>query len=551
MRLRHAVLACLLALGLAFGGCSGCEKGKTDLLTLIPADAPGAVVFPDLAGTVVKLRALKEKFSTGPLGLFLSSGHNELVSRLGFDPLKTEDLQKLGLAPAKGLAVVPAPFDRSFVAVGVSDRKLFEADLRRRMKELFAAEAIEDKKLEGLTVHSLGLKMGETFAPRLHYGFCGDFALLAGPDTAPEHLAALARLEAEKSLARAAWYKGLSSRMPERADLLVVVNGQKAEAIQLQAATLKQYLEEGVAVGVALSPTGVSVEFFLGMDEKSAKRLNAFCEGVHDEHLERYLPASSVLAVKARANAGRLLDEMLSLEPRFSTDLKRALDDARQAMQMDVEAATVRNLTGNLAFGLSLGQADNINSLLARVVEGQPPPEEAGGAFQVFLWAQVKDAGAYLQVIDKLLPLAAEKSGLVHEPARSGSLEAIRLTGPEVPGEVFLLHKGDLIGICSGRGCLETAAGLVDGQQKGVSSQMTPAAQALFERPSVLVGYANFSRMVDVLSSLDSSAFGKAGYMAKMVFGMVLTAVKNLKELTGVLRFEPGGMSMAGHLEIQ
>ena len=44
---------------------------------------------------------------------------------------------------------------------------------------------------------------------------------------------------------------------------------------------------------------------------------------------------------------------------------------------------------------------------------------------------------------------------------------------------------------------------------------------------------------------------GEGGMMVKMILDMAIGVVKNLRELTAVVRFLPDGLVCAGHLHIQ
>jgi hypothetical protein len=65
------------------------------------------------------------------------------------------------------------------------------------------------------------------------------------------------------------------------------------------------------------------------------------------------------------------------------------------------------------------------------------------------------------------------------------------------------------------------------------------------------VSYLNFGQVLDAVSALDASAMGEGGMMVKMILDMAVSVVKNLRELTAVVRFLPDGLAFAGHLHIQ
>ena len=134
-----------LSLVLSLSGCSQCSKRSKSLVELVPAEVAGVVILPNLAQTAEHLSELKDKFAVGMLGSFIDQGHNELVRFMGFDPLQLQDLEytkKLGIAPQKGLAIIPDGTG-GVMAIGISKASLFEAELKKRLEQFAAAEVLQ------------------------------------------------------------------------------------------------------------------------------------------------------------------------------------------------------------------------------------------------------------------------------------------------------------------------------------------------------------------------------------------------------------------------
>lgn len=544
-------ITCLLVATLA--GCKGCTEKDGSLASLIPADVPGVVVFPDLAQTVKDVRGLMDKFSVGPLATFINQGHIELSRLLGFDPLKLEDLKKLGLDPASGLAMVPVG-DQPVLIAGVSDRKALVKEINERMKQLAAAEKHTSKSLEGVEVHTVSAQVGDQAMDQLHYAFAGKYVLMAWAQTQPAELARMVNLKKEHSLEGAGWYKSLAGKAPAQPDILMVVNASSPAMKGPQAEAIRQYVREGFVWAFSFDTTGIESGVFVGLDKETADKLTSFSTGVTDAHLERYLPDDTVLAYKVRANVSRLMDEVFSLDPEFKAEFDEAMRAATEATGSDLEKSSVRNLTGNLVVGLSLGSADEINKLFRQLAEApaeQPAAEGMPPAFQLYYWAQVQDAAAWVQAVENLLPMATDRSGVQVDKSKVGQLSVYRLTGKELGTSLFLLQKDDLIGGCLGPGCEQKAAALVAGQHKALPASLSPGAKRLFDEPSAMVAYLNCGLVVEAISGLDANALGDGGMFAKMVLDLALTAVKNLQELTGFVRFTPEGVELSGRLEIR
>ncbi len=553
MRRKWTILGwSLLLAGLA--GCSDCGRKDKTLAELIPADVPGAVLFPDLAQTVGDIGALKKKFAVGPMASFIDQGHRELSRILGFDPLALQDLRQLGLEPSRGLALAPVD-EHPVVLAGVSDRQALERELAARMKQLAAAEQVSSASHDGQRVTTIAAKVGQQITPRLHYALVGDYALLTWGKSDPKLLARMAGLEREQSLAGAAWYKELTGKPSGQPDVLLVANAPGPEVLGARGKMIAEHVEHGLIWTFAFDPGGIDTQVYLGLAPETATRMQALTAGVNDAHLERYLPADTLLALKLRANVDRLLEEAFGLQPDMRQQFDQAMQTAQRSVGADVEQGTVRNLTGNLVLGLSLGKPDQINHLLRQMADtpADVPPATGGwqAAFNLFGWTQVRDAAAWIQIIQNTLGLAAEQSGVEVDERTVGKLRVFALTGPDAESTFYLLHHDDLVGGCLGRGCADKAAALVAGEAATLPGKASPASKRLFEEDSFAVGYLSWARVVEALNALDASALGEGGMLAKMVLNLALTVVRNLEELTAVVRFVPGGVTLSSRLEIQ
>jgi len=540
-KLLLAILCLLLISGLS---CSKCEKGGASTMAgLIPGDVAGVLIFPDLSRTITDADVLIKKLSVGPVSSFVSQGKIELARLLGFDPFVVKDWNKIGVDPGKGLAVVLDPA-RMIVVLGVSDQKAFEAEIKKRMQDLVAADQVSTEKHGGVSITSVGTRIGDRTVPRLQYAFKGGYALMTAPGAGPGVLQTCATQNADQSLAGAGWFTKLSGKMPKNADVMLLVNGSRAEALLKPTdPELAANLKEGLVVAFDLAKDGLSLDSFLGLDAEAAKKISGFTTGVADAHLEKLLPDDTFAALKLRINTDKLLEMVFEQDPQAKAEFDQMLNQAKEAVGKDVQAGTVQNLSGNAVMGLSLGKPEQINRLVADQGEG-----DIGSAFRLLIWVQLKDGAAWAQIIDQALATAGEQ--LPASRSKSGRLQV--LTFPAQHGvEFHIFYDQDLVGMCAGNQCTQVAAGMLEKKSPALPSKLSAEAGKLFAAESLLVGYLNFGQVLDAVSALDASAMGEGGMMVKMILDMAVGVVKNLKELTVVVRTLPDGMAFVGHLHIQ
>jgi hypothetical protein len=524
--------------------CSKCQKGaSTDLASLVPGRAPIAVVFPDLSRTINDFNALMKKFSVGPAATFMNQAKSELARRLGFDLLKPEEWKKIGMDPGKGLALALWP-GKSIIVAGVSDDKVFETEIKKRMKELLAADQVSTSSIEGQTVTTIGTKLGADTAPQLYYVLTGGYVVLSGANQEPKLVAETAAMKPEQSMAKAKWFTNLTSKVSRDADLLLLVNGKSAhEVLKQPEPEAAEFLKSGLVIAFSMASAGLTGEAFWGLDQEALGKLKEISADVPDAHLERYLPGDTLIALKVRANAQKLLELMLKTDPGAKAELDQALAQAKEKLGVDLRAGTVDNLSGNAVWGFSLGKPEHVSRAIAS--KGQA---KMGDAFGVDCWVQLKDGAAFSKLLKKALDAAGDRLPATRK--KLGELSVLAF--PEHNGvQANVLHQKDLLGLCLGAGCAEEAASLLTGKGSAFPAQLSKEARKLFDEESLVVGTLKFGQLLDVLSGLDAASLGEGGMMVKMVLDMVIGAVKNLRELTAVIRAVPGGVVFKGHLRIQ
>jgi hypothetical protein len=364
----------------------------------------------------------------------------------------------------------------------------------------------------------------------------------AGAD--PDLLQAYATQKADRSLARAGWFVKLSKKVSKDADVLLLICGSKAEAIlQNTNPELAGSLKEGITLAFSAAPDGLSLDSFLGLDAESTKKLSGFTTGVTDAHLEKLLPDDTFAALKIRVNTNKLLDLIFEKDPKAKAQLNRVFAQAKAAVGSDVQGSTIRNLSGNAVVGISLGKPEQIKRMIAGQGEG-----DIGSAFRLLTWIQLKDGAAWAKIVDQAVSTAGDR--LPATRSKAGPLRV--LTFPSMHEMKFhVFYHQDLVGLCVGDQCTEVAAGMIGKKNPGLPSRLSAKAGKLFAADSLLVGYLNFGQVLDAVSALDASSMSEGGMLVKMILDMAVSVVKNLRELTAVVRFLPDGLTFASHLNIQ
>jgi hypothetical protein len=524
--------------------CSKCTKETTTTLSdLVPADVSSLVVFSDLSQTISEINKLIEKFSKGPLATFINQAQITFSKQLGLDVFDLEQWKKTGIDLKKKLAIVLDP-SRPIVIVGIADQKAFETELKTRLKNLMAADKHSSATIEGVSINTISSSIGKEEVPRLYYAFHRGYALLTAGLVKPKVLADSIKLESSKRLTQAKWYGDILKNIDPKADFQFLVNGSQAsERIMPISPQTGRLIRQGLGVGVAVSASGLSADCYWGLDQKNIKILNELGANIPNSHLEEYVPADTILAIKTRVNLPRLIELFFSLDPMAKQEYQQALSQAKEDIGVDIEAGTIHNLTGNAIVSLSLGQPEQINQLIASRGKG-----DASQAFALFSWVELSDPKKYSTLLTKVIEAAAR-----YFPAGQSKVNSLEVITLAVEHELktHLLSQGKYSGLCLGTDCPATASKLLDKKIPNLPTKLSAEAKKLFAQDSLLIAYANFSQFLEVIRKLDAAALGSHGMLVKLIIDLSTSVIENLQELTVIISPVSTGITIKGHVRIQ
>ena len=397
----------------------------------------------------------------------------------------------------------------------------------------------------------MGVRVAEQSQVKMLYAIVGDYALLGSAATKPERLAQLANLKKEQSLGNAQWYSSLMQQVSPSSDVFVVINGSRAKSLDLPDPSLAQHVQDGLVVAISATAAGLSSQLYLGLDQASVQKLNAYSSAVKDAHLERYLPQDTVFALKLRIDPSQVVDELLDLDPTLRREYQTARKAAQEVIGRDLEKDSLRNLTGNLVAGLRLGDLQQVNQMLQRLARNENEVDathQDPGAIQAFLWLQLKDANAWKTLVDKLLPVFSQAS-IQAKRTTARPLDTVQLIGHKIGFSTYLLQKENWpVRVLVWDAPCGQPTWFRIRRRRCPRRCLSPVAR-YFAEPTLAVSYLNVEKITQILSGLDQTILG--GSMMQMAVGLIKNALQNLRELTSVIRVFPNGILYSNHLSIQ
>ncbi len=519
--------------------CGTCQKGPTSIDELIPANARGALVLPRPAELCADLKSLIDKFSAGPVGIFLTQALIQLRGRVGFDPLDPEEWKRLGLDGARPLGLVITESSQAVLLLPLADADVFEKSLRERARQWLGADAEQSSSSGGVSVREIGNRAGERFVPGLRWARAGKFALLASGRVPPEALARCAALPRPESLAQAAWFGALRGEIEPETDLWLALGETGLDTLARNEPKLPK-VRDGVLVAFRMEARGLGGKLFVGLEEPLAKRLSLLSDGVADAKLERLLPPNTLIALKAGLNARRLLEWALEMDPQARAEYQRGREALTQSLTIDPEAL-LDNLSGSGVLGVFVRDP----KVLAEAVRRGPAPA-AASAIGVIGLLSLKKGSLLADALDRLVSSQPPERAVLRQ-LKAGDLYGVAARGPDGL-EARLAVDQQLAGFCLGEGCEDE----LGRQMKSSAPAAAPAGRGAESCGSgqALSLRISFAALRDALSRLDASDLG-GDALTRMTLGMVQGALSNFAEATACLRFLPRGVLLVGWLDLQ
>lgn len=402
--LRFVLLPLFVVLGLV--GCDGCFKLAPETpLHLVAGSASMVMWSPD----GVRLIAGVEKFIEGATqragGAMVKRVRTGAEKQIGFDPLSTGALELQGALPAKGVVVFTEGISpQPVLAIGVSDRKKFDAFVVEVMGKANGASRVEETREAGFVLKLAGRPFGTATVPVLAWTHVRGFALFSGVEGLPSLKAAASRIIKEDyrqpaaSIVTDPAFIQLQSKVPVGMVNLFLRGGESAAKV------LKTSLAQesrGLLVSGSLSESGLSIDTFVDLKVKGLKE--AF--GVEPVlGLSKKVEADAVVLFLTRLASP---DGLKAAENNkgLSAVLDRMFVNMGKVTALNIEKDVLPLFTGPMTLGVHLKDLAKLPTQLRKSREGlMSSLDRMLDVFHVAVCAELSD----VEGMKKLLEVSQE-----------------------------------------------------------------------------------------------------------------------------------------------
>jgi hypothetical protein len=507
-------LALLVGCARCGAGCGGADTsaapGVEPLARQVPRAADAVVLVPDLGRLgerVLQLQGLELVDFVSPLagarnGKALVDG---LVRQAGLDPRSRAELEKAGLDPARGMAVVLLPGDAVYSVLPVRDEAALRETAARLARQLAGAGSAATESAGGLSLTRFAPAEGAP--PRLVLAVRGPWAFVAA-GAAMDRLAQLAALPPEQALAGEPLFTDGRRRLGGEPELLGFLPGASR--------FLAGRGLPGLTLAASLGLTGVTVRADAPAGER-ADLLRALTPQAGAPALSGYLPPDAFLVA-------RFAGDPAGLERAWPSLVGPFFARAAQQTGFDFKGEVLDNLQPGLAAGVSLSPTARMTGVPGGLSMRRTNP---------FIWAhltavgELKDAARGTATLGRV-PALAEKFAATMTPEERGG-QQVYLTRYAAGEGAHLALAGSRLLVAA------PESRLLEGLErlKGAAGPAPLPAQLLssLEGKGVAV-VVDLHKLADGVRALPSEAWGIGGFALKPTTVRWLDAFRELTHVT-------------------
>jgi hypothetical protein len=526
--------------------CSGCEKKRPDVLSIIPEDTQNIVLVPDVGSLMSGINEFFKLFENGVAFDALKKEMEIASQKLGINLMDPKSIVNAGFDPRGPVAVISLPVSAdgktqnvNLLIMTYSDRSKAEGTLNRLARErekteIFKSKSYLDAKI--ITAIRQGPK-GEK--PVLMYAFYRGYIIYGIPDKAETAIKKIVDTKENKSILNSPVYSGLKGRVSEGKIYFFINSGKNIEAGRLllnkdMAEVLNSIKENfnGLILSFNISNKGVSVASFTGLSSKSMDNLKRYVVPTDKSEMESLLqivPEDMLLLIKLSLDYREIYNLMKSENPyQMMIINKRLFGPILKYMEVDVEREIIPLLKGGMVYAVAPGDIKGINSAIESGFKG----EAFNKLFNVYYAMNLRDKGGSEEFLNRFVQSMKEKGQKVEEI----DLKGIKVNSSRF-GAAFdsywLIHRDSFYAFYGDKK-IENVLDFFDEKEKKRDIRLSQGIREIVTNPSSQVLFLNLQPLKRVIDGIDETKIGSISDTGVYKFAFVLTK-EILNRLNGAM----------------
>ncbi|MCX7957923.1 MAG: DUF3352 domain-containing protein [Deltaproteobacteria bacterium] len=369
--------------------CSGCEKRKTELTSIIPQDAQNVVLIPSAGSLVGGIMQFFKLFENGVAFEALKKEIDLASQKLGINLLDKKSIIEAGFDPDGSIAVVSVVVvsdgkqqNANILIMPYSDRSKAENTLNRLSREkekteIFKTKSYMDAKI--VTAIRQGPK-GEK--PVLMYAFYKGFVIYGLPERAEAAIRKIVDTKELNSLSKNTSFTALRNKIRGGQIYFFINSGKNIETPGFMLnREMKQMITSvrenfnGMMLAADISAKGINLSSFTGLSQKSVENIRKYFIKTPTEDIEKLMyivPEDPFFLAKLSLNFESIY-KLLKEENPYQMMIinKRIFGPMMKYMEVDVEKDILPLIKGSLVYSVSLSEQSDINGAIQSGFKGE------------------------------------------------------------------------------------------------------------------------------------------------------------------------------------
>jgi|GEM_PF-1842783 len=513
LRTIFALIFLCLILGLL--SCSGCEKKKVDILSIIPQDTQNIVFIPSSSLLVADVMQFFKIFENGTAFETLKKEIDLASQKLGINLLDKKSINNAGFDPDGSMALISLAVNvdgklqnANLLIMPYSDRAKAENTLNRLAREKEKTEIFKSKSYMDARIITAIRQGPKGEKPVLVYAFYKGFVIYGVPEKGMVAIKKIVDTKHLNSMANYNTYSVLKDKVKGGHIYFFINSGKNIETPGLVLnKEMKKMLSSirdnfnGMMLSFGISNKGIVLDSFVGLSDKAMENAGRYFIRTQKEEIEKLMyivPEDPFFITKVSLNFASIYSLLKEENPyQMMIINKRMFGPMMKYMELDVEKDIIPLIKGALIYAVSMGDISNIN----RAIESGFKGEAFNKLFNVFYAMNLTDTVSSERLLERFVESMKDKGQEVEEH----KVKNIRLTSSRFGAaynSYWYIDEGNFNAFYSGKSP-ENIIRKPEGDEKKPVYKIPQNVYDLLISNESQVLYLSFSPFKKVLDSID------------------------------------------------
>lgn len=410
-----------------FYACSGCEKKRTDILSIIPNDSQNVVWIPSVESLVGGVTQFFRNFESGVAFEALKKELDLASQKLGINLFDRQSVINAGFDPSGSLAFISTSVNVdgkqqnvNLLIMPYTDRVKAENTLNRLSREKEKTEIFKTKSYMDARIITAIRQGPKGEKPVLMYAFYKGYVIYGIPEKAEVAIKKIVDVKETNSIKNSQLFNELKNKTKSGQFYFFINSGKNIDAPGLMLnRELRQMIASirdnfnGMMLSVGISGQGIDIDSFIGLSKPSLDNLNRYLTKAPEGEIEKLMyivPEEPLFLAKLNLNFSSLYNLLKEENPyQMMIINKRIFGPMLKYMEVDVEKDILPLIKGSLIYAVSPGEVTEVGRAISNGFRG----EAFNKLFNVFYSMSLTDKNQAQELLSRFSKSLGEKARTV------------------------------------------------------------------------------------------------------------------------------------------